>query len=133
MDALRIPDAFITISMDKELRWLNLKCFVLNGLLYLGTILVYKAVTSMLFYSSASTGNDESATLTADSTAAAGASPFFSIIGLMWQGTFMMVRLAMDLCHYSWVMSIYIATLVLTTFWVQDIFDHLMDLKIKEI
>ena len=39
----------------------------------------------------------------------------------------------MDLTHYSWVMFIYIATLVLTTFWVQDIYDHLMDLKIKQI
>ena len=52
VDALRIPDALITIFMDKDLRWLNLKCFVLNGLLFLGTVLVYNAVTSMLFYSS---------------------------------------------------------------------------------
>ena len=50
IDSLRIPDAFITISMDSELRWLNIKCFVLNGLIYLGTILVYKTLTGMLSY-----------------------------------------------------------------------------------
>jgi len=48
MDALRIPDALITISMDGQLRWLNLKCFVLNGLIYLGTVLVYNMVASVL-------------------------------------------------------------------------------------
>ena len=53
MDALRIPDALLTISLDKELRWLNLKCFVLNGLLYLGTVIIYAAFTAMLFYRSA--------------------------------------------------------------------------------
>ena len=52
VDALRIPDALLTISLDKELRWLNLKCFVLNGLLYLGTVIIYAAFTAMLFYRS---------------------------------------------------------------------------------
>ena len=53
--------------------------------------------------------------------------------GLIWQAIVYVVHLGMDLVHNSWVMFIYIATLVLTTFWVQDIFDHLMDLKIKQI
>ena len=43
------------------------------------------------------------------------------------------VQVCLDLIHNLGVMFIYIATLVLTTFWVQDIFDHLMDLKIKAI
>jgi len=115
VDALRIPDAFITISMDSELRWLNLKCFVLNGLLYLGTVLVYNAVTSMLFYSSTSASSSESESATQSTE---DQSFFLSIFGLMWQATFMIVRLMMDSCHYSWVLFIYIATLVLTTFWV---------------
>ena len=55
IDALRIPDALITISLNGELRWLNLKCFVLNGLLYLGTVIVYAAFTAMLFYRSSAT------------------------------------------------------------------------------
>ena len=49
VDAMRIPDALITIAMDGQLRWLNAKCFVLNGLLWLGTILIYSAVVSVLF------------------------------------------------------------------------------------
>lgn len=39
----------------------------------------------------------------------------------------------MDLIHNTWVMFIYILTLVLSTLWVQDIFDCLMELKIKLI
>ena len=48
-DALRVPEALITICMNSELRWLNLKCFVLNGLLYLGIVIVYNAFTSIVF------------------------------------------------------------------------------------
>ena len=116
IDSLRIPDAFITICMDKELRWLNLKCFVLNGLLWLGTVLIYNAFTSMLFSRPLLNDDDNSKD--------------YSVI---WQALVTIVHLSMDLAHNSWVMFIYIATLVLTTFWVQDIFDHLMDVKIKQI
>lgn len=49
-DGVRIPAAFFTILSNKELRWLNLKCFVLNGLLFLGTVIIYNAITGMLFY-----------------------------------------------------------------------------------
>ena len=45
---MRLPDALITIVMDKKLLLLNLKCFVLNGLMWLGTVLVYKAFTGMV-------------------------------------------------------------------------------------
>ena len=48
IDAMRIPDALITICMDGQLRWLNLKCFVLNGLLFLGAVLVYSLISNML-------------------------------------------------------------------------------------
>ena len=115
IDSLRIPDALITISMDAELRWLNIKCFVLNGLLWLGTVLIYNAFTSIVF---------ARPTLSSDSDQS------YSFI---WQALVTVVHLAMDLAHNSWVMFIYIATLVLTTFWVQDIFDHLMEIKIKLI
>ena len=43
------------------------------------------------------------------------------------------VHMGMALVHNAWVLFIYIATLVLTTFWVQDIFDHLMEVKIKQM
>ena len=50
-----------------------------------------------------------------------------------WQVILTAVQVGLDLIHNLGVMFIYIASLVLTTFWVQDIFDHLMDLKIKAI
>ena len=58
IDALRIPDAFITIVMDRKLLGLNLMCFVLNGLMWLGTVLIYKAFTSMLLFYSFGAGEE---------------------------------------------------------------------------
>ena len=49
---------------------------------------------------------------------------------MVWQAAVYCVHFGMDLVYSSWVMFIYLATLVLTTFWVQDIFDHLMKVKI---
>ena len=120
-DGLRIPEALLTILSNPELRWLNLKCFVLNGLLYLGTVLVYTAVTGMLFYGSNSGSKLEVSSSEVKENSAT------------WQVILTAVQVCLDLIHNLGVMFIYIATLVLTTFWVQDIFDHLMDLKIKAI
>ena len=120
-DGLRIPEALMTILSNHELRWLNLKCFVLNGLLYLGTVLVYTAVTGMLFYGSK---GDSKLEVTSSEVKENSAT---------WQVILTAVQVCLDLIHNLGVMFIYIATLVLTTFWVQDIFDHLMDLKIKAI
>lgn len=41
IDSLRIPQALITIMNDKTLKDLTVKCTVLNGMLWLGSILVY--------------------------------------------------------------------------------------------
>ena len=120
-DGLRIPEALLTILSNNELRWLNLKCFVLNGLLYLGTVLVYTAVTGMLFYGSNSDPKLEVSSSEVKENSAT------------WQVILTAVQVCLDLIHNLGVMFIYIATLVLTTFWVQDIFDHLMDLKIEAI
>ena len=84
-------------------------------------------VTRLLFYRI----SDDSSEPAGQNEASAGL--VSGAISLFWQVTVSLIRLAMDLTHYSWVMFIYIATLVLTTFWVQDIYDHLMDLKIKQI
>ena len=123
IDALRIPDALILIMMNAELRWLNIKCFVLNGLLYLGTVLVYTAFTSMLFYGSS---NPDADPIESENDKVSDGN-------FVWQAIVTVIHLGMDMLHNSWVLTIYIATLVLTTFWVQDIFDYLMDLKIKQI
>ena len=87
VDALRIPDAFITILSDRELRWLNLKCFVLNGMLYLGAELVYMAFTTMLFDPSAR------GEVSSDSS-------------FIWQAVQTIVHFVMDFMHNSWVMGI---------------------------
>jgi len=34
--------------------------------------------------------------------------------------------------HQAWLLMIYLVSLVLSTFWTQDIFDHLMEVKIKK-
>ena len=56
-----------------------------------------------------------------------------NIVDLAWKAGLKSVRLGMDLVHNTWVMSIYILTLVLSTLWVQDIFDCLMQLKLNQI
>ena len=35
--------------------------------------------------------------------------------------------------HFSWTLTIYLFTLILSTFWVQDIFDDLMQKKLKKL
>ena len=97
----------MTILSNHELRWLNLKCFVLNGLLYLGTVLVYTAVTGMLFYGS-----------NGDSKREVSSSEVHKENSATWQVILTAVQVCLDLIHNLGVMFIYIATLVLTTFWV---------------
>ena len=111
--------------MDKKLLLLNLKCFVLNGLMWLGTVLVYKAFTGMVLVYSFG-GEEAENSQEVDSTGT-------DILSLVWQAIVTIVIMSMDLLHNSWLMFIYIATLVLTTLWVQEIFDHIMDAKLKKI
>ena len=112
VDAMRIPDALITIAMDGQLRWLNAKCFVLNGLLWLGTILIYSAVVSVLFSYNSNDVNTEA------DQGPAHESDSLSAVGYLLQAIVTILHLGMDLMHNFWLMFIYIATLVLTTFWV---------------
>jgi hypothetical protein len=41
------------------------------------------------------------------------------------------VQLVITSIHKIWILSIYLVSLVLSTFWVQEIFDHTMTEKIK--
>lgn len=43
------------------------------------------------------------------------------------------LQTVISLIHNAWLLLIYVISLVLSTFWTQDIFDHLMAKKIKEI
>ncbi len=44
IDSLRIPDAIITILSDNTLRKLTIKSTILNGVFWLGSILVYQLI-----------------------------------------------------------------------------------------
>ena len=122
-DGWRLSVAMVTILSNKQLRWLNLKCFVLNGLLFLGAVIVYKTVSSMLFYSSASAQNDDLTKISSKES-----SLIETAMCYAWSIALLAVRLLMDTAHYLWLTFIYLITLVLSTLWVQDIFDCLMEL-----
>jgi hypothetical protein len=51
IDSLRIPDAIITILSDNTLRNLTIKSTILNGVFWLGSILVYQFIICQIISS----------------------------------------------------------------------------------
>ena len=43
---------------------------------------------------------------------------------------YVVIRLIMGLLYNLWLLSIYIVAMTLSTFWVQDIFDELIQVKL---
>ena len=49
VNSLLIPNALIEVVKDKRLRELTIKSTVLNGIVYLGSVLVYQYLICMIF------------------------------------------------------------------------------------
>ena len=49
------------------------------------------------------------------------------------QGLYLVLRLLMGVMYNVWIMFVYIVAMTLSTFWVQDIFDELIKIKLVRI
>jgi hypothetical protein len=52
------------------------------------------------------------------------------LMGLMSWAFLAIFRVIFSLLYRAWIFTIYIMALTLTTFWVQDIFDELIHIKL---
>ena len=46
------------------------------------------------------------------------------------QGLYLVLRVVMGLMYNLWILFVYIVAMTLSTFWVQDIFDELIKIKL---
>lgn len=108
-DSLHLPSSLITIFSNYELLKKTFNCLLINGLFYMGSIILYSYFTGRYFKEQSSDsierdGENSEAT----------------------QSTFMLLLKALLSVLYNiWIMVIYIVAVTLNTFWVQDIFDIL--------
>jgi hypothetical protein len=98
-----------------KVRTLAFFVFFINGVLYLGVEMVYKIITSYLFPHSHS------------QTEPSGLMSYFSLKVLFMS----LLSAGCSMVHFFWTLTIYMVSLVLSTIWVQQIFDFLMAEKIK--
>ena len=116
-DGLRFPKALQTIFKYPKVRYIAYKCFFINGILYLGMELLYQYFADKFFH-------EEIASPDLGLMSHLASLKTLVLLGVSWWSSFL---------HLCWTLGIYIATLILSTFWVQDIFDFLMAEKLKDI
>lgn len=108
-DGLRFPKAFATIMEHSKVRTLSFLVFFINGVLYLGIEMVYQLITTKLLpheHEDVETGLRSA----------------FSLSNLF----ILFFSYGCSLAHFFWTLAIYMVSLVLSTIWVQQIFDYLM-------
>jgi hypothetical protein len=113
-DGLRIGKAIETIFQHGKVRRITFMCVLVNGCLYLGEEVLYMVFTRYFF------GKD-----TCDDPHESEWQLSRILVFLLATGT--------DIAQFMWSALIYLVTLILTTIWVQEIFDYLMDTKIKQL
>ncbi len=104
-DSLRIGTAIKEILGSFELTKRTVQCMVINGFIYLGSVVLYN-----IFISSFFTDSEDSVTK--------------NII-------VQVLRLIMNVIYNGWIFMIYIVSMTLTTYWAQDIFDELIVTKLQ--
>ncbi len=103
-DSLQIPSSLIHIISDHELSQKVFMCMLINGLVYLGSVLFYNYFLLNIFTSNSDLNQANLLT--------------------------MVLSYIMTIFYHFWILVIYIIALTLNTFWVQDIFDILL---VKEL
>ena len=102
LDSLRFPKAIHEIIMSPYLTYRTFQCVIINGGIYLGSVILYNIVVSTLFVDSSST--------------------FFKALYFIT-----------SIIYQIWLLMVYLAAMILTTIWVQDIYDETSIIKLKRI
>lgn len=79
---------------------------LINGIVYLGSVIMYNVIVALLFSSEAGSDGQN------------------VVMTLIYAVT--------NLLYNFWILVIYIIALTLNTFWVQDIFDELLILQLQK-
>lgn len=100
-DSLCIPTSIIQIMSSYKLSKKTFLCMLVNGLIYLGSVIFYNFFMINLF-------NDD--------TGSSSTNHWFLLV----------IKTIMSIFYNFWILVIYIIALTLNTFWVQDIFNDLL-------
>ena len=84
------------------------------GVIYLGSIFLYNFIVNTIFRGGFTLDPNQSG-------------------NIILQIIYIIVRLLVSIVYNAWLLFIYIVAMTLSTFWVQDIFDELIQIKLKRI
>ncbi|ORZ41503.1 etoposide-induced protein 2.4-domain-containing protein [Catenaria anguillulae PL171] len=112
MDAtINVPTALVIASSSKKIQAAAVKCFVLNGLLLLGSIAFYRLVINGIVGS-----------IFAWTTSREDDKAFETVDRVLWA-----------LFHVFWVYPVYALSFVLNSMWYQDIADRALDIRSAQL
>ncbi|KAJ3191789.1 Etoposide induced 2.4 mRNA [Irineochytrium annulatum] len=133
-DAFAWPAALIVIYGSKTIQTATLKCFLLNGLIFLGSILLFDHLLSPLAAHLASAALSTGASFSASPSAGVDGDPASSFPETPPNGTddiggaaafLSSVGSALTaLYHLLWVYPVYLVSFVLNSYWYQAIADR---------
>ncbi|TNV78259.1 hypothetical protein FGO68_gene12694 [Halteria grandinella] len=109
-DSLKFSQGFYDVLSSLELMKRTAQITLINGLIYFGSVFLYNTFMG---------GKSNETTPTVGEGN--------EVLGLIQS----LLRLFFGLAYQGWIFIIYIMALTLTTFWVQDIFDELIQIKLK--
>ena len=105
-DSLLIPTSLLKIFSNTEITKKTLLCILINGLIYMGSVILYSFFTKT-FLSTNSEDNDSQTNI-----------------------IILVIKLILSVLYNIWILMIYIMAMTLNTFWVQDIFDKLIEIQL---
>lgn len=115
IDSLRFKQGIIDVVTSYELSKRTLQITVINGFIYLGSVYVYNYIFIKQIISNKSDAIE----------------PIERNQIISWM--MIIFGMVMKILYYAWIFMIYIMAMTLTTFWVQDIFDELVKIKLRRI
>ncbi len=113
-DSLLCMNSIRDLLSSPELMKRTAQNTVINGVLYFGSVYLYSLFTS-------------------SSTKNAGGEQEEQESNIRVQGLYLVLRLVMGLMYNLWILFVYIVAMTLSTFWVQDIFDELIKIKLVRL
>ena len=102
-DSLQIKQSLYYVINNYEISKKTLLCMIVNGFFYFGSVVLYNFFLSHIFD-----------TIEPSST--------------NW--LILIVKFIMSILYNIWILVIYIVALTLNTFWVQDIFDAVLEINL---